>query len=67
MIPLQRKLERTSIRTELATAIPGTGGVGVVLFVETLKAVFNRLVLCLRSRIGFSNYVSYDGASRKQE
>ena len=42
-------------------------GVRVELFAETLNALFNRLVLCLRSRIGFSNYVSYDGGSRKRE
>ena len=64
-IPLRSKLERTSIRTELATAILGFQGIGVVLFVETLKAVFNRVILCLRSRIGFSNYVNYNTQTRK--
>ena len=40
----------------------------MVVFVETLKAVFNQVVLCSRSRIGISNYVSYNtGDSRKRE
>ena len=64
---LRRELERTSIRTELETAIPGFKGVGVVVFVETLKAVFNRVVLCLRSKIGISIYVRYNRDSRKRE
>ena len=37
----------------------------MVLFVETLKAVFNRVILCLRSRIGFSNYMSNNTQMRK--
>ena len=64
---LRRKLERTSIRTELETPVPGFKGVGVVVFIETLKAVFNRVVLCLRSKIGISNYVRYNRDSRKPE
>ena len=36
-----------------------------VLFVETLKAVFHRVLLCLLSRIGFSIYVSYNTQTRK--
>ena len=39
----------------------------MVVFVETLKAVFNRVVLCLRSKIGISNYVRYNRDSRKRE
>ena len=55
------------MRTELETAIPGFKGVGVVVFVEILKAVFNWVVLCLRSRIGISNYVRYNRDSCKRE
>ena len=47
--------------------MPGFKGVGVVVFVETLKAVFNRVVLCLRSRIGISHHVRYNRDSRKRE
>ena len=47
--------------------MPGFKEFGVVVFVETLKAVLNRVLLCLRSRIGISNYVSYNRDSRKRE
>ena len=39
----------------------------MVLFVETPKAVINPVVLCLRFRIGFSNYVGYNRDSHKRE
>jgi len=45
----------------------GFYGVGVVLFFEVLKVEFNPIVLCLSSRRGSSNYVSYNRDSRKRE
>ena len=39
----------------------------MVVFIETLKAIFNRVVICSRSRIGISNYVRYNRDGRKRE
>ena len=62
-IPLRSKLERTSIRTELETAIPGLKESEWWCSSKPWKLYSIRL----RCRIWISNYVRYNRDSRKRE